>query len=116
MLARAYAEGLVKNKPEDVVHFVPSAEEAVRWIEMKKEQSKGQVVPKVKTRASLLKRSSFFSPPVLSRSISWFSSDNISEGGIGKFFQENRGSVMVGTIGFVAGVSIGFLSGRRQQN
>ena len=116
MLARAYEEGLVKNKPEDVVHFVPSAEEAVRWIEQHKEQTKGQSIPKVKTRASILKRASFFSPPVLSRSISWFSGNGGTEVPITKYIRENQGTLAVGVTAFVAGASIGYLSGGRRQN
>jgi len=106
MLKRAYEEGLVKNKPEDgkqnnalglgsqvpmdliffifllffffeVVHFVPTAEDAVRWIELRKENaSSSDSLPKVKVRDSILRRTSFFNPPTtFLRSMSWFSED-----------------------------------------
>ena len=114
MLDRAYKEELVKNKPEDVVHFVPTAEEAVRWIELQKEKNQGKVIPKIKTRASILKRASFLSPPVLARSVSWISGN--SSTGVGKFLRENRDSLVIGAIAFVAGASIGFASARKQSS
>jgi predicted Rossmann-fold nucleotide-binding protein len=115
MLERAYGEGLVKNKPDDVIHFVPSAEEAVRWIELQKEATKGKVIPKVKTRASLLKRSSFFSPPVVSRSISWLSGSGDDEASLADFLREKQGTFLVGTIAFLAGAAIGLLSSRHKR-
>jgi hypothetical protein len=64
ILDRAYEDKLIKLMPHEIVHFAPSAEEAVRWIEAEQEGgSNATGNPKIMRRSSVLKRSSFFSPP-----------------------------------------------------
>lgn len=115
MLARAYNEGLVKNKPEDVAHFVSSAEEAVQWVESYKANasSKDGALPKVQSRASVLRKASFFAPPTFLRSsISWISSD--SDDGIFAKLRQNEWTFPV--LAFSAGISVGLLSATHSRN
>jgi predicted Rossmann-fold nucleotide-binding protein len=70
MLEQAWDDELIKMPPEDIVHFAPNAEEAVRWVELETERLKNGDSSK-KTRRdrrsfgrnnkSLLQRTSFFS-------------------------------------------------------
>jgi hypothetical protein len=109
ILELAYNEGLVKNRTEDVVHFVRTAEEAVRWIEQR--NAKGapvQALPSVQKRASVLRKASFFSTPILSRSASWFSEKG--GGGEGRIGSLNSSSFVIGAGAFVVGLSVGLLS------
>ena len=83
MLERAYREGLVKNKPEDVVHFVEYAEDAVRWVESRvADASSIQTLSKVKARKKVLRSGSIFAPPTFLRSVSWISDTSNEEGGL----------------------------------
>ena len=101
MLDRAFKECLIKNRPEDVVHFVSTAEEAVRWIEMQKHDG-GEALPTVKKRTSVLRKASFLSTPaVFTKSLSFFSSEGDGE---------PWSPALIGTIAFVIGVSVGIIS------
>jgi hypothetical protein len=105
MLELACKEGLVKNRTEDVVHFVGTVVEAVRWIEQKNaKDAPAQALPSVQKRVSVLRKASFLSIPVLSRSSSWFS--EIGNGGEGW----KPSSVAIGTVAFLVGLSVGILS------
>jgi hypothetical protein len=109
ILELAYKEGLVKNRTEDVVHFVSTAEEAVRWIEQKNDKGAPvQALPSVQKRASVLRKASFFSTPILSRSASWFS-ENADSGDVW-IASLNQSSIVIGAVAFVAGLSVGLLS------
>jgi uncharacterized protein (TIGR00730 family) len=71
MLMRAYQDGLTKLEPHQIVHFVPTAKEAVRWIE----DIQGFHDPhmELKKRASTVRQSSFVSGvPVVGMSDDWF--------------------------------------------
>ena len=113
MLARAYAEGLVKNKPENLVHFVSSAEEAVRWVESRKgHTSKETALPKVQTRKSVLRKTSFFAPPTfLSKSMSWISDMNATKFDLWDKLVDQDWTVAALT--FSAGLGVGFLSAKQ---
>jgi hypothetical protein len=78
MLERAWQEGLLKNKPEKIIKFVSSAHGAVSWLEEKKQEGNAKEIPTIKRRSSIMRRTSFFSPPVISRSMSWFTNSNQS--------------------------------------
>jgi hypothetical protein len=110
MLELAYKEGLVKNRPEDVVHFVRTAEEAVRWIEQRNaKDAPVQALPSAKKCASVLRRASFLSAPLLSRSASWFSEkDDGGEKWIASL--KNPSPSIIGAVAFVVGLSVGLLS------
>ena len=67
ILDRAYEDELIKLQPHEIVHFAPSAEEAVKWIEAERARTLGG--PKTKKHllrrdASALKKSSFMSPDI----------------------------------------------------
>jgi hypothetical protein len=62
MLNRAYEDELIKLMPHEIVHFAPTAEEAIRWIEAEKEGNQKETKPTISRRSSALKRSSFMSP------------------------------------------------------
>jgi len=70
-LERSYKDDLIKLKPHEVVHFVDTAEEAVRWIEDETtvETSKQSSMPKLKRRASVLRSNSFMVSPSI---VDWF--------------------------------------------
>lgn len=79
MLQQAWSDELIKLPPEDIVHFAPSAEEAVRWIETEKgrqdcieddvpaasstatESSSQRTISSRRNNISFLQKSSFFS-------------------------------------------------------
>jgi hypothetical protein len=73
MLERSYQDQLIKLKPHEIVHFVSSAEEAVRWIEQEATKKK-TAIPKIKRRQSALRKSSFMEPDIFRRSKSMSSS------------------------------------------
>jgi predicted Rossmann-fold nucleotide-binding protein len=60
MLHRAYEDELIKLRPEEIVHFASTVEEAVRWIEMEVEKSAGKDKKTFDRRSSELNRSSFY--------------------------------------------------------
>lgn len=72
ILERAWYDELTKLQPDQIIHFVETAEEAVRWIE-DIQSEKGPDV-QIQKRASTLRRSSFLHVPILGRTDSWFSS------------------------------------------
>jgi hypothetical protein len=116
MLQRAYDEGLVKNRPEDVVHFVPTAEEAIRWIEEREEKGSSGEIPAVKKRSTILKEAqSFMSPPAVPNSKS-FSKSSSSEGltwrdgKLVKLSVEDWKSLAWNALPFVAGIAVGLVS------
>lgn len=66
MLDRAYEDELIKLKPHEILHFEPTAEAAVKWIEEQAAQdNQAAAPPKLRKRESILGRSaSFMAPPV----------------------------------------------------
>lgn len=109
MLERAYREGLVKNKPEDVVHFVQYAEDAVRWVESRvADPASQQTLSKVKARKDLLRRGSFFAPPTFLRSsVSWISDATNDEGGL---LANIRNKDWTSVLTFSAGIIVGLMA------
>jgi Possible lysine decarboxylase len=106
MIERAYADELIKMKPENLVHFVPSAEEAVVWIEQQQGTKKDTLAglqPKLQKRASVLKRSSFMNNPSV---INWFRSRSdsmiVDESNDSKYYH-----LISLTVPFIAGVILG---------
>jgi hypothetical protein len=73
MLDRAYEDELIKLRPEGIVHFASTVEEAVRWIELEVEKSAGEDKKTFDRRSSELNRSSFYSPPLLDEQSSFLS-------------------------------------------
>jgi len=114
MLDRAYLDKLIKLKPEEIVHFVPTAEAAIRWVEAQGKAKLDGLQPKLKRRASVMKRSSFMDSPSIG---SWFrrassgGSDEVSDA------EGNRRTSSLSLPGwalpFVAGVAIGATIGAR---
>lgn len=117
MLDRAYEDELIKLKPEQIVYFVPTAEEAVRLIEeAQKDNGGSHLQPKLKKRASTLKRSSFMeNPSILNwfrRSSSSFSTDNVKSADTA-----SQGiSLSPWVLPFVVGLTIGGLVGARSRS
>ena len=69
MLDRAYLDELIKLEPHQIVHFVPTAQEAVKWIESNNKANIYGLQPKLKRRESALRRSSFMDSPSIA---DWF--------------------------------------------
>ena len=99
--------------PENLVHFVSSAEEAVRWVESRKgHTSKETALPKVQTRKSVLRKTSFFAPPTfLSKSMSWISDMNATKFDLWDKLVDQDWTVAALT--FSAGLGVGFLSAKQ---
>jgi hypothetical protein len=105
IIQRAYADELIKMKPENLVHFVPTAEEAVVWIEQQgtKKDSLAGLQPKLQKRASVLKRSSFMTSPSV---IDWFRgrSDSIITD---EYHDSSYNSLISFSITFILGAVVG---------
>jgi uncharacterized protein (TIGR00730 family) len=113
ILARAYNDKLTKLQPHEIVHFEPTAESAVRWIE----SVHAGVLPKGTASLSLysvLRKSSFMHSPVLGRSDSLLTRRK-DFSNVSKWVEEQpiwiRNSLM-----FAAGLTVGaaIASGRWQ--
>lgn len=103
MLYRAYEDELIKLKPEDIVHFAPTVEEAVRWIEIEVEKNSAEANPKkFDRRSSTLKRSSFFSPSPLDKGPTHKSGWQIHKYNLLSYM----GLTFVGGVAFGAGISL----------
>lgn len=68
MLKRAFEEGLMKRRPEDLVHFVGTAEEAVRWVEAIHLDEEIDPPKSSNCGAGFMKAASFFHDPLARRS------------------------------------------------
>lgn len=104
ILDRAYIDELIKLPPEQIVHFVPTAEDAVKWVE---EQGKAKVdglQPKLRKRESALRKSSFMDSPSIA---DWFRR-NSSSGDDGT---ETTFALPSWMLPFVAGLAIGVSMG-----
>lgn len=106
MLERAYMDELIKLKPEHIVHFVPTAEDAVQWLEGQGKAKLDDLQPKLRKRQSALKRSSFMDSPSIAN---WFSRASSSGG------DEDNSKVVIPawTIPFVLGLTVGAMVGTR---
>jgi hypothetical protein len=112
MLDRACKDELIKVKPEEIVHFVPSAEGAIKWIEAQGKAKLDGLQPKLKKRASALKRSSFMDSPSIQgwfRGLSFSSHGESAEGESG----DSTFSLPSWALPFVAGIAIGATIGAR---
>jgi len=72
MLEQAYQDELTKLAPSEIVHFEDSAEDAVRWIEWAQEQHGPPV--QLKKRNDIMRKSSFYTMPVVAESVTSFRS------------------------------------------
>jgi hypothetical protein len=70
-LERSYVDELIKLKPNEVVHFVHTAEDAVRWIEDQAKTDKQNAVTTLKRRDSVMRSTSFMASP-----LDWFRSSS----------------------------------------
>jgi len=61
ILNRAYKDQLIRLEPHKIVHFAPTSEEAIRWIEEQRHEDEATRDEKLKRSKSVMKRSSFFS-------------------------------------------------------
>uniref|UniRef100_A0A7R9WN95 Cytokinin riboside 5'-monophosphate phosphoribohydrolase n=1 Tax=Craspedostauros australis TaxID=1486917 RepID=A0A7R9WN95_9STRA len=64
MLENGYKHDLIKHKPDEIISFVSTSEEAVVWLEKEMSKPSRSPKPKLKRRLTKLKRSSFLSEPV----------------------------------------------------
>lgn len=65
MLERAWADKLTKLKPELIMHFADTAEEAIRWLEeVQGAKPEDQLVPTKKSGKEMLRLSSVMGTPV----------------------------------------------------
>jgi hypothetical protein len=124
ILERASQDELIKLKPHEIVHFEPTAEAAVKWLE-EQAKLKSQTRPKLRRRTSQL-NSSFMAPPVggwswFRRSVSW-----VESGVFGVNNQEGESYLLdkvlayrppSWTYAFAAGVAVGAVAStaRRSQ-
>ena len=59
MLDRAWADKLTKLRPDQIIHFANSSEEAIRWIEaVQGAKAEDQVVQSPKEKSGILRLSS----------------------------------------------------------
>jgi hypothetical protein len=112
MIERACADELIKMKPENLVHFVPSAEEAVVWIEQQSIQNdtSATLQPKLQKRASVLRRSSFMTSPSV---INWFRARSDSIISDEKYESKDYSWVLL-SIPFITGVLVGMTLTKRR--
>eukprot|EP00980_Cylindrotheca_fusiformis_P000225 scaffold52_cov183-Cylindrotheca_fusiformis.AAC.4 len=108
MLQRAHKEELVKLRPEDIVHFASTVEEAVRWIEIEVEKSAH--IPNFDRASSELNRSSFFSPPSRDTPSSLLST-RLFDGSYSSWFKS--GSTFLG--GVALGIFIAYSTSHRSR-
>uniref|UniRef100_A0A7S1UNC4 Cytokinin riboside 5'-monophosphate phosphoribohydrolase n=1 Tax=Grammatophora oceanica TaxID=210454 RepID=A0A7S1UNC4_9STRA len=107
MLQKAYDDSLIKLKPEQIVHFVATPQEAVQWAELQSEATPDiPQQPKLQKRTSTLKRSSFMSMDYFRRigSANTSNSSSFDENG---FMNEGSWSLPVWSLSFAAGVALG---------
>ena len=106
MLDRAYEDELIKLKPHEILHFEPTAEAAIKWIEVQASQQQQSAAPKLKKRESILSRSaSFMAPPVGN----WSFSSTKTRWENGKLILEEV-SWARWALTFAAGIAVGALA------
>jgi hypothetical protein len=106
MLVRAYSDKLTKLEPHELVHFEPTAEAAVRWVETIC-GGRSTSVPSAKSRSTPARETSFFHAPIVSESDSRVvrSLSNVATRVIGWLTDQTRWMRMGWA--FAAGVTIG---------
>jgi hypothetical protein len=110
MLDRVWLDQLLKLKPEEIVHFVSTAEDAVKWVEEQGKVKLDGLQPKLRKRESALKKSSFMDSPSLANWFSRLSSGASSDGAVA--WDEGKFALPEWTIPFaMGGVTIGALIG-----
>ncbi len=117
MMQRAYEDRLLEQTPDEVIHFVETAEEAVRWLEEIQDSDDFASKAVLKKRPSTLRKSSFFGSDLASKfpfslmpALSWISgSDSEEEGG--------TASVLLwqGILPLMVGLSVGVLVGTKSK-
>ena len=120
MLVRAYDDKLTKLQPHEIVHFEPTAEAAVRWIEEAVQdvlQHPPVAAAAIQSKSSALRKSSFLHSPVLGRSApdSLWSGRKVSFTNVSQWVAEQpvwiRNSII-----FAAGLTLGAaITSRRGQ-
>ena len=105
MLARAYEDKLISKPPDDIVHFAPTSEQAIRWIEVtmaKQDKDKPDLNKDPEKRKKILNKGSFYAgaPPIVNDLPNEREKAN-----------ETKMLYMV-TIAFAMGVSLGLCAGR----
>ena len=110
MLSKAYADKLIRLKPDEIVHFAPDAEEAIRWVEAEKEKmeamQQSKDIPPPARRSSALKRSSIFSaPPAATKELGALGKVE-EEGTVGSWPSLAFQAGMVFAAGVLVGVSV----------
>lgn len=120
MLVRAYNDRLTKLQPHEIVHFEPTAEAAVRWIEKAAQdglQHPPQPAAAIQSKSSALRKSSFLHSPILGRSASdsFWSSRKKSFANVSQWVVEQPIWIRNSLI-FAAGLSLGVaVAPRRSQ-
>lgn len=113
LLERAYQDQLTKLKPLEIIHFVDTAEEAVRWVELVQDQQQEPLV-QPRARPSALRESSFLSNSwwslaslraSLVQATSWMSIEEEGASSDNAIFNRSAAALAV----FVVGLGTGFL-------
>jgi len=106
MLERAYTDKLLRLKPQDIVHYEPTAEKAIRWLEQIAKNTPNPNSNTIQKRETLLKRTSIMEPPSFSTlSNMIFQLSNRRSQGSSSYIWSFAGTV----IGFTLGIAVGAL-------
>lgn len=112
MMQRAFEDGLLEQKPDEVIHFVETAEEAVRWVESIQGSDDFASKAVLKKRTSTLRKSSFFGGDLTPKfpyswlpSLSWISGDEAEGKSSMEFWH--------GVLPLTLGLSVGFIVGTK---
>jgi hypothetical protein len=121
MLERAAIDALIKNPPHEILHFEPTAEAAVRWIESQSVIARKPLV-RPKRRPAAMRQYSFYSPPIFESFSSWLrksmSRDSIpelEENGENVVASVRKGKWFQLAITFTAGLVIGAVVASRSK-
>jgi hypothetical protein len=102
-LERSYTDELIKLKPCELIHFVNTAEDAVRWIEDQAKTDRKNTVTTLKRRDSIMRSTSFMASP-----LDWFRSFSSSKKTLGKDgMLVDRSVVPTWALTFAAGMILG---------
>ncbi len=117
MLDRANEDQLIKNPPDDILHFEPTAEAAIRWVES---QCAKVSKPLVRPKRRQMRQTSFFTPPVVESFSSWLRNSLSWESGAesddGKtVVVARRGKWLQLAVTFSLGLAVGATVARRSR-
>lgn len=111
MLLRAHEDELTYMEPDEILHFEDTAQCAVRWLEEKvassrEDEASSSSRPKLMTRKSVLRKSSFISAPVTPNG----SNNSFGRWKNGELVLNDSWAIPRWTLTFVAGLAVGLVA------